>query len=118
VARASAIPASVVEAMVRMHSSGHTLVQIAIQFGYVHSTVRTELQRRGIDTSRRVPALTPRQIQVMQFRADGHTREHTAHVLGISVHTVDSVLKAVRVRLEARDTAHAIALAFRHGHVV
>lgn len=59
------------------------------------------------------PPLTPRQREVLQFLADGHAPEEVARRLGLSTETVRTHAKASLARLEARDRAHAIAIALR-----
>jgi len=59
------------------------------------------------------PRVTPRQRQVLQMFADGHSTEEAARRLGLSAETVRTHAKATLPRLGARDRAHAIAIAIR-----
>jgi DNA-binding NarL/FixJ family response regulator len=61
------------------------------------------------------PALTRRQREILQLFADGHSTERAAASLGLSPETVRTHTKAVLARLNARDRAHAVAIAFRGG---
>jgi len=57
--------------------------------------------------------LTAAEAQALKLVADGHTNQHIAHELGISVSAVKARLEAVFVRLSAADRAHAVAIALR-----
>lgn len=57
--------------------------------------------------------ITPRQRQVLQLFADGHSTGETARRLGLSAETVRTHAKAALPRLGARDRAHAVATALR-----
>lgn len=61
------------------------------------------------------PALTPRQREILQLLADGNSTVTAAHRLGLSAETVRTHSKAILSRLEARDRAHAVAIAMRSG---
>lgn len=59
--------------------------------------------------------LTRRQRQIVQLIADGQSTAHIAKRLGLSAETVRTHTKSVLARLEARDRAHAVAIALRSG---
>lgn len=59
------------------------------------------------------PRVTPRQRQILQMFADGHSTEDAARRLGLSTETVRTHAKATLPRLGARDRAHAVAIAMR-----
>lgn len=68
----------------------------------------------GIDRTVAVqPPITPRQREILQLFADGHTPDEAARRLGLSTETVRTHAKASLPRLGARDRAHAIAIAIR-----
>ncbi len=58
-------------------------------------------------------AITPRQRQILQLFADGHSTDETARRLGLSAETVRTHTKAALPRLGARDRTHAVATALR-----
>jgi two-component system, NarL family, response regulator DesR len=60
-------------------------------------------------------ALTRRQRQILQHLADGHSTTDIAHRLHLSAETVRTHTKAALARLQARDRAHAVAMALRSG---
>ncbi|MFF2522280.1 helix-turn-helix transcriptional regulator [Streptomyces liangshanensis] len=61
--------------------------------------------------------LTARQAAVLAAAADGLTTPEIAVRLGISPATVSSLLRAAVIRLGATCRAHAVAVAYQHGHL-
>lgn len=59
--------------------------------------------------------LTNRQIDCLQFAANGKTVSETAEILDLSVHTVREHLRTLADRLKATNTTHAVALASQFG---
>ena len=61
--------------------------------------------------------LTDRQIDCLHWLAHGKTLMGTAPILTISSHTVREHLRSIMMRLNAVNTAHAIALASQLGMI-
>jgi DNA-binding CsgD family transcriptional regulator len=59
--------------------------------------------------------LSARQLQALTLAADGLTNERIGQRLYVSAWTIKNDLIAVRNRLRARNTAHAVAIAMRNG---
>jgi DNA-binding NarL/FixJ family response regulator len=59
--------------------------------------------------------LTRRQREILQFLADGLSTTDIAHRLSLSAETIRTHTKAALARLQARDRAHAVAIALRSG---
>jgi DNA-binding CsgD family transcriptional regulator len=59
--------------------------------------------------------LTPRQLMALQYIALGHTERDASRRMGIALSTLSQHLAAARDRLDARSTAHAVALAIAAG---
>jgi DNA-binding NarL/FixJ family response regulator len=59
--------------------------------------------------------LTRRQREILQQLADGRSTAEVARRLGLSGETVRTHTKAALARLDARDRAHAVAIALRRG---
>jgi DNA-binding CsgD family transcriptional regulator len=59
--------------------------------------------------------LTRRQAEVLALVAKGHTRPEIAGVLGITQKTVKRHVEDILTRMDARNSAHAVALARRAG---
>lgn len=65
----------------------------------------------------RPSSLTARQTAVLRLMADGHANADIARLLECSEHTVKNVIYEMMARLQARNRAHAVARAVRHGLV-
>ncbi|MFY4721270.1 response regulator transcription factor [Streptomyces sp. LaBMicrA B280] len=63
----------------------------------------------------RPPSLTGRQMSVLRLMAEGHGNAGIAQLLDCSEHTVKNVVYEIMARLGARNRAHAVARAVRHG---
>ncbi|MGW7263247.1 response regulator transcription factor [Streptomyces sp. NPDC054842] len=61
--------------------------------------------------------LTARQSSVLRLVAEGHANADIARLLDCSEHTVKNVIYEIMARLQARNRAHAVAQAVRHGLV-
>ena len=59
-------------------------------------------------------AVTKRQREILQLMADGHSNATIARRLGLSTETVKTHTKRLLARLQARDRAHAVAIALRN----
>lgn len=59
--------------------------------------------------------LTPRQIVVLTYLADGHTAEHIAGFLCITSQAVNKHISAARDALDAQTTTEAVVTALRRG---
>lgn len=60
-------------------------------------------------------SLSPRQLDVLRWAAEGLKSDQIADRLAISAHTADMHLRAVRDKLGVTKTVHAVAEAFRLG---
>jgi DNA-binding NarL/FixJ family response regulator len=60
------------------------------------------------------PTLTKRQRQILQLFADGNSTTQSAKALGLSEETVRTHTKSLLARLDARNRAHAVAIALRN----
>jgi DNA-binding CsgD family transcriptional regulator len=56
------------------------------------------------------PALTPRQREILSLIADGLSNKQIARQLQINEQTVKNAIRAIYLRLGARNRAHAVAL--------
>jgi DNA-binding NarL/FixJ family response regulator len=64
--------------------------------------------------SRVAPTVTKRQRQILQLFADGNSTTQSAKSLGLSEETVRTHTKSLLARLDARNRAHAVAIALRN----
>jgi DNA-binding NarL/FixJ family response regulator len=77
------------------------------------SATRDFAQRRG--ETRRTPALTPREHEILAMLAEGLPNKSIAARLGISDHTVKTHLEAIFDKLGASTRAEAVARGVRLG---
>jgi DNA-binding NarL/FixJ family response regulator len=68
-------------------------------------------------TRRQLAALTDRQRQVLQMIAEGHSTRDIAHILKISVKTVETHRTQLMKRLDIHDVAGLVRFAIRSGVV-
>lgn len=61
--------------------------------------------------------LSPRELDVLQLAAGGHTNRAIGEALGISEPTVKSHMSTILVKLGANDRTHAVTLAARRGYI-
>ena len=62
-----------------------------------------------------VPCLTPREIEVLQLIAEGHANKMIAHILKISIKTVEKHRQSCMDRLSIHDTASLTRFAIQVG---
>jgi DNA-binding NarL/FixJ family response regulator len=65
----------------------------------------------------KVPALSPREREIMNLMAEGLTAERIAERISVSVETVRTHVRNVIRKLQARNRVHAIALALERGEI-
>jgi DNA-binding NarL/FixJ family response regulator len=65
----------------------------------------------------RLPALSPREREIMNLMAEGLTAERVGQELSVSVETVRTHVRNVIRKLHARNRVHAIALALERGEI-
>lgn len=61
--------------------------------------------------------LTERELLVLSLLADGHTREGVADRMHYSVDTIKTCVQGILRKLGAKNTAHAVAIAYRAGEL-
>jgi DNA-binding CsgD family transcriptional regulator len=71
----------------------------------------------GFHVAEDVPALTPREVEILTLVGQGLTNKAIARRLGISVHTVKFHLEALFMKLDATSRAEAVAKGLRGGAI-
>jgi two-component system, NarL family, response regulator DegU len=61
--------------------------------------------------------LTSKEVQILNYIAEGNTNKRIASVLGISEQTIKNHVSAILRKLNANDRAHAVFLALRNGWI-
>jgi len=62
--------------------------------------------------------MTRREMEVLNYLADGMTSNEISRVLKISNHTVDWYMNGIQDKLQAKNRQHVVALAFRFGLII
>ncbi len=101
-----------VEAAIRTVARGDTYISPAVSKHLVAGYVR---QTQGTDSPTEV--LTPRQREVLQLIAEGHTTKQIARKLEISVKTAETHRTQLMDRLDIHDIAGLVRYAIRKGLV-
>jgi two-component system response regulator DegU len=70
-----------------------------------------EITSMGMAMEKVAAPLTNREIQILNYIANGNTNKQIAHMLGISEQTIKNHVSAILRKLNANDRAHAVALA-------
>jgi DNA-binding NarL/FixJ family response regulator len=87
------------------------------------AVIRPDLTRQFVEQARRpggeqrVPALSAREVQVLQRIAYGSTNREVGEALHISPQTVKTYLERIFTKLGASDRTRAVAVAVAHGIV-
>lgn len=71
------------------------------------------LQTRPVDNGGAVPRLTPREREVLEMLAEGHSQRDMARLLSISPKTVGLHIEHILGKLEVHSRAEAVAAAYR-----
>jgi len=104
--------AAELEIAVRSVSQGETYLSPPVS----KQVIADYLRRIGQDTSP-LERLTPRQREVLQLIAEGHTSREVARILGISVKTVETHRATLMERLDIHDVASLVRYAIRVGMI-
>jgi DNA-binding NarL/FixJ family response regulator len=101
---------------VRTVASGDTLLDPAVTRALVeHFVVRGEASSPGAAEESRLQRLTSREVQVLRLVAEGLSNEQIADLLVIAESTAKTHVKRILQKIDARDRAQAVVLAYRSG---
>ena len=73
-----------------------------------------EIASMGLVREKIASPLTQRELQILNYIANGGTNKQVANMLGISEQTIKNHVSAILRKLNANDRAHAVALAVRN----
>lgn len=76
-----------------------------------------QLSNRRGELYKRQNALTPRQMQILNYCSQGLFQKQIAMKLGVSYQTVKNQVIAILDRLEAYNTPHAVRIALERGYI-
>lgn len=87
-------------------------------FPHYYEEVLSDLQAEpSLEVTVLTKRLTDREIQVLDYVAQGYANKVIASKLGISVNTVKVFVSSILVKLEASDRTQAVVIAIKHGIV-
>jgi DNA-binding NarL/FixJ family response regulator len=95
----------------------HALRAVVNGERYLPPSLASAVQRPDGSPLSERPALTPRQREVLQLIAEGHSTRAIAERLGVSVKTVETHRAQIMERLGIRDVASLTRYALREGMV-
>jgi DNA-binding CsgD family transcriptional regulator len=91
---------------------GSLLRQLPIVAAHIHDAVlRTDQPFRS------QPLLSPRELECLQWTAEGKTVWECGVILGLSPHTVRCYMESARHKLGASSNTHAVSLALQTGRL-
>ena len=73
-----------------------------------------EMALKGLAIEKVAAPLTHREIQILNYIANGNTNKEVARILGISDQTIKNHVSAILRKLNANDRAHAVAMAIQN----
>ncbi len=73
--------------------------------------------RQARPTGASLERLTPRQVEIAQLIAEGHTNAEIARILGLASKTIETHRTQLMARLEVHDVAGVVRYAMRMGLV-
>jgi DNA-binding CsgD family transcriptional regulator len=85
------------------------------RYGFTNITYFKELYMNEQDQVKRPNPLSSRQMEILTLSASGLTAQEIAETLSMSSITVRIHLRHIRMTLGAKNTAHAVAIAFSQG---
>jgi len=110
-----ASPEQLIEA-VRTVAAGDTLLDPSVTRALVeHFVLRAEAPGAGSPERSRLERLTAREVQVLRLVAEGLSNEQIADLLVIAESTAKTHVKRILLKIDARDRAQAVVLAYRSG---
>jgi len=71
----------------------------------------------GKDIEALVVPLSPRELEILEYVANGNSNKQIAHTLKISEQTIKNHLTSILRKLDANDRTHAVVLAMRYGWI-
>jgi DNA-binding NarL/FixJ family response regulator len=105
---------------IRTVAAGDTLLDPVVTRGLVEHFMRLSANApadiaAASDASRRLAALTHRELQVLRLIAEGLSNDEIADLLVIAESTAKTHVKRILAKIGARDRAQAVVLAYRAG---
>jgi DNA-binding NarL/FixJ family response regulator len=81
----------------------------------VSGHILADYAQRSADSPSALARLTPRQLEILQLIAEGHTNQEIASAMGLGIKTVESHRAQLMERLDIHDVAGLVRFAMRTG---
>jgi DNA-binding NarL/FixJ family response regulator len=81
----------------------------------VSGHILADYAQRSADSPSALARLTPRQLEILQLIAEGHTNQEIASLMGLGIKTVESHRAQLMERLDIHDVAGLVRFAMRTG---
>lgn len=85
---------------------------------YIHPKLASAIFGAKASPNDKSAVLTPRQRQTIELMAGGYSNKEIASQLNLSIETVNTHVKQILKKLQARDRAQAVAIALRKSMIV
>jgi len=82
---------------------------------FYHAEISNQIQNSGTEATTSTLQLTRREIQVLEYVANGYSNKQLASEMGIGVSTAKAFLGRIFTKLNASDRTHAVVLAIKRG---
>jgi len=104
---------------IRTVSSGTTLIKTDLLFEAISSLIRSKqaFQETEVSTIQALEELTPREREVVQLVAEGHTNKEIGKALSITEDTVKKHMQSILAKLDTTNRAGAVAKVTRAGFI-
>jgi len=104
---------------IRTVSSGTTLIRTDLLFEAISSLIRSKqaFQETEVSTIQALEELTPREREVLQLVAEGHTNKEIGKALSITEDTVKKHMQSILAKLDTTNRAGAVAKVTRAGFI-
>ena len=104
---------------IRTVSSGTTLIRTDLLFEAISSLIHPKqaFQETEVSTIQALEELTPREREVLQLVAEGHTNKEIGKELGITEDTVKKHMQSILAKLDTTNRAGAVAKVTRAGFI-
>jgi len=104
---------------IRTVSSGTTLIRTDLLFEAISSLIHPKqaFQKTEVSTIQALEELTPREREVLQLVAEGHTNKEIGKALSITEDTVKKHMQSILAKLDTTNRAGAVAKVTRAGFI-
>jgi len=104
---------------IRTVSSGTTLIRTDLLFEAISSLIHPKqaFQETAVSTIQALETLTPREREVVQLVAEGHTNKEIGKALSITEDTVKKHMQSILAKLDTTNRAGAVAKLTRAGFI-